>query len=399
MFLSWFTVVAQLGLQVDSGQAVLFGSDTIGSGKKLMWLPSKAALRAGYLNKFNSQNWDHDSIGKYSVAFGSNSQALGNNSLAMGTACYASGFGSIAIGWQNRATNLRSTVLGGEYNNATGFYSNAIGTQLNADSYMSTAIGFRNVGGGDGGSWVSSDPIFEVGIGWGGAKNAMTVYKNGKVEVGTPGQNNVLLNLNSERPWQFVQYSTGSTTALKLRSQPGNNSKNFIIDTGGRVGISDNSPSYKLELPNQADISDGQARAYDWDTYSDARVKREIQVIPYGIDEVMQLSPTMYHHHSSEFEDSVLVVSEDYQKEIGFIAQEVFQVIPEIVDQPKDDSIDLWSMSYARLVAVLTKAVQEQQSQIEAMQQRYQQQLDFLRKEINAMKKQREGTWSRILDE
>ena len=78
MFLSWFTVVAQLGLQVDSGQAVLFGSDTIGSGKKLMWLPSKAALRAGYLNKFNSQNWDHDSIGKYSVAFGSNSQALGN---------------------------------------------------------------------------------------------------------------------------------------------------------------------------------------------------------------------------------------------------------------------------------------------------------------------------------
>ena len=47
------------------------------------------------------------------------------------------------------------------------------------------------------------------------------------------------------------------------------------------------------------------------------------------------------------------------------IAQEVAQVIPEAVEIPEDDSKDLWSMEYEKLIPVLIKGMQEQ---IEALQ-------------------------------
>jgi hypothetical protein len=50
---------------------------------------------------------------------------------------------------------------------------------------MSTAFGRYNVGGGTKTSWVSSDPLFELGNGISDASrsNALTVYKNGDTKV------------------------------------------------------------------------------------------------------------------------------------------------------------------------------------------------------------------------
>ena len=47
--------------------------------------------------------------------------------------------------------------------------------------------------------------------------------------------------------------------------------------------------------------------------------------------------------------------------------QEVQQIIPEAVNEPDDESKDLWSMDYDKLIPVLTKAIQEQQIMIEEM--------------------------------
>ena len=57
----------------------------------------------------------------------------------------------------------------------------------------------------------------------------------------------------------------------------------------------------------------------------------------------------------------------DNRKDIGFIAQEVEEVIPEIVKDNEwfDDKIK--TMDYEKLTAVLIKAVQEQQKQIEEL--------------------------------
>lgn len=137
----------------------------------------------------------------------------------------------------------------------------------------------------------------------------------------------------------------------------------------GRVGINDVSPTYALELPNNSTIEIGQARAQDWDTYSDARVKTDIKSLDSAIDAVKELNPVSYKHHSSTFEKGQVTIDEnEYQLNLGFLAQEVYEILPEAVTKPKDENDDLWAMSYDKLIPVLTKAMQEQQVIIEDLQ-------------------------------
>jgi hypothetical protein len=53
------------------------------------------------------------------------------------------------------------------------------------------------------------------------------------------------------------------------------------------------------------------------------------------------------------------------------------------VHKPKDETQDLWSVDYMKLVPVLTKAIQEQQSEIEALQQ----QNEAILRELEELKK------------
>ena len=139
--------------------------------------------------------------------------------------------------------------------------------------------------------------------------------------------------------------------------------------TDGRVGINDTSPTYALELPNNATIAIGQARAQDWDTYSDARVKTDIKTLDSAIDAVKELNPVSYKHHSSTFEKGEVTIDEnEYKINVGFLAQEVYKILPEAVSKPTNENDDLWSMSYDKLIPVLTKAIQEQQVLIEDLQ-------------------------------
>ena len=56
-------------------------------------------------------------------------------------------------------------------------------------------------------------------------------------------------------------------------------------------------------------------------------------------------------------------------EQIGFIAQEVESLIPEVVDTGETpDGEEQKGMSYGHLTAVLTKAIQEQQELIETLQ-------------------------------
>ena len=52
----------------------------------------------------------------------------------------------------------------------------------------------------------------------------------------------------------------------------------------------------------------------------------------------------------------------------GFIAQELYEVFPEVVSKGGDD-VDQhpWAIDYSKLTPLLVKAVQEQQAQIEAL--------------------------------
>ena len=61
----------------------------------------------------------------------------------------------------------------------------------------------------------------------------------------------------------------------------------------------------------------------------------------------------------------------DNDEQIGFVAQEVETVIPEVVDTHDDPkSGEQKTLAYSHMTAVLTKAIQEQQEIIEDLKKR-----------------------------
>lgn len=86
--------------------------------------------------------------------------------------------------------------------------------------------------------------------------------------------------------------------------------------------------------------------------YSDRRLKINIEASPYGLQTVMALQPSMYHYKNNV----------SGTKELGLIAQDLQQTVPEVVSQ----SGDYLSVDYTALVPVLIQAIQEQQQIIDA---------------------------------
>ena len=95
---------------------------------------------------------------------------------------------------------------------------------------------------------------------------------------------------------------------------------------------------------------------------SDEKLKENIQNLSYGLDTVKSLKPRQFKWKDNQ------------QKSIGFVAQEVESLIPEVVSEVSADIKEgtdekIKALNYANLTAVLTKAIQEQQGIIEDLQQ------------------------------
>lgn len=154
-----------------------------GAGRRMMWYADKAAFRAGLA----FDEWRRDSIGNYSTALGYNNLALGASSFSVGLSNRAVGSGSIAIGSFNNSISANSISLG--YNNSTkGLHAASIGFNNIANGYSSFSAGMYNdsIVGTELIPGVNS-PLFVIGNGTSNItrRNALAVFKNGNVGIGT----------------------------------------------------------------------------------------------------------------------------------------------------------------------------------------------------------------------
>jgi hypothetical protein len=113
------------------------------------------------------------------------------------------------------------------------------------------------------------------------------------------------------------------------------------------------SASNTIQLGNTAVTTIGGQVA--WTAASDSRIKKNIVNSTYGLATVLKLRPVEY-----------ILTSNDL-KQVGFIAQEVQKLVPEVVTGKEGDLSkgEILGITYSNLVPVLTKAIQEQQKQIE----------------------------------
>jgi hypothetical protein len=146
------------------------------------------------------------------------------------------------------------------------------------------------------------------------------------------------------------QYATGS---LVFNT---NNAERLRINASGNVGIGTNNPTVSLQVSGDI-IANSIAGS------SDARFKYNILPIENPLQKVQQLRGVTFDWKTKEFPSRMF--SEN--RAVGFIAQEVEQVLPEVVQTEKTTE-GYKSVQYDKVVALLVEAIKEQQKQIEVLQ-------------------------------
>jgi hypothetical protein len=100
----------------------------------------------------------------------------------------------------------------------------------------------------------------------------------------------------------------------------------------------------------------------------------------------MKLNPVTYNYSIINYEPGhkLEIKKEAFpDRQSGFLAQEVYQLFPDAVRKPEDETKDLWAIDYSKLTVALTKAMQEQQQMI--MEQK--EEIELLKTEIEKLKR------------
>ena len=132
------------------------------------------------------------------------------------------------------------------------------------------------------------------------------------------------------------------------------------------VGFYNGGPESSLKF-----IYNGQLRAFfrptdgDYISSSDRRIKTNIKSLPSLLDKIMQLNPVRFELKYN---------NPQHMTSVGFIAQEVKEIFPEMVSvSPRNvaDGVmisDFNALDYSGFKIVAVKGVQEEQSIIEEQQ-------------------------------
>ncbi|MCP4662635.1 MAG: tail fiber domain-containing protein [bacterium] len=94
-----------------------------------------------------------------------------------------------------------------------------------------------------------------------------------------------------------------------------------------------------------------------WTTYSSRRFKTGVETLDGALAKIRQLRGVSFQWRADGSED------------IGLIAEEVGEVVPEIVTY-EANGVDARGLDYSRLVPLLVEAIKEQQAEIEALKAR-----------------------------
>lgn len=143
----------------------------------------------------------------------------------------------------------------------------------------------------------------------------------------------------------FSLFNTATGTGTKTVSASSHNG----TDGGGKIEVADASGAINLIL----DGGNGSITATSVNQTSDRRLKKNIQPLEGSLGNVQKLRGVTYDWKSDKG-----------GKQIGFIAQELEEVYPQLVST---DSDGMKSVNYAQMTAVLLEAVKELAKENEAL--------------------------------
>jgi len=174
----------------------------------------------------------------------------------------------------------------------------------------------------------------------------MQVYTAGETTSGDlvlqPSYGNLLVGTTSSPSAYGKLIVRGTNQGLTIQDASTNGYRSLYLQSGNL---------YFYNGTNEGYLSTGGT----WVNASDITLKKDIKDIEYGLNEVMQLKPKWYK------------MIDDDLEQIGFIAQDVEEVLPELVSTSEKG---MKGLSYGQLTAVLTKALQEANAKITVLEEK-----------------------------
>ncbi len=159
-----------------------------------------------------------------------------------------------------------------------------------------------------------------------------------------------------------VGHLNGTTTrSLVLNSGGAGISQNIVMLDSGNTSNNGLQPFGSVNLGTSVNRWNTIWSKNPLNSSSDKKLKKNIQPITSSLEKVLQMKPVSYQWKEGN----------DQSIHIGFIAQEMETIIPEIVQAPKQTKNisgemeeSYYSMSYSELIPVLTQAIQELNEEI-----------------------------------
>ena len=274
----------------------------------------------------------------------------------------------------NGAKTFTSAVTATRFNPTA---STATGTGMFAPT--STSLGFST----NGTNKMTLDASGNLGIGV--TPSAWNTVKAIQVNAAFIGSNSSTgyngANCYYQNDWKYVNSSysakydmnasdLGKHKWFTAPSGIAGNTINFteimILDNNGNLGLNEPTPTEKLHVVGNARITAVGSGTFANNlnitsngtlttATSDEKYKYNILPINYGLNTILQLKPVNFQWIKGE------------ENDLGFIAQDVADIIPEAVDTNWNSDL---LMRYESIIPILTKAIQEQQALIKALEQR-----------------------------
>ena len=188
---------------------------------------------------------------------------------------------------------------------------------------------------------------------------AFNVNGSERARISSAGE--LLLGTTSDNGYKFTTYSTTSAQMLYLRSGAVGDAGTAMIRLMKSDSTNTTSQIFIQFLIDANNTNSGQINANGasqaaFGSFSDVRLKENIENLPNQLNNIMALRPVEFDYKNGS------------GHQIGFIAQEMEQVYPDAIGVGDDEMLTVtgWSKTEARLV----KAIQEQQAIIESLKAR-----------------------------
>lgn len=183
------------------------------------------------------------------------------------------------------------------------------------------------------------------GSNWG---NRMSITSGGSVLIGSTTANAVSGSGSLQVSNAII--SVGASSFVGFQNRPSTNFFGFYGDTNIIV--------YNQSIGN---IGSFNASNGVYTPLSDINKKKDIELSTIGLNAILELKPTLYRMKTQ---------GDTEAKNLGFIAQEVKQFIPEAYIETGDGEGKFIGLDYQAITSALVKAVQELSTEINLLKQK-----------------------------